>query len=414
MGKGKSSGKSGGKAANQPFSGGQGDPPKAEGGKKYSPQDDKDGTTVGTEEELSAQKLARAQLKDPNEPLPADYMTTWKNAVMAALAKDKRFAREAQYLRDQDWVNQTPGEGPDAFADIVGGKFYKNGTASSESVYKNYFYDAPKGDIHHPRGMAKDLVRLLDDPAWQPITSVARVMPDGSLKSADPYKANYVVANTRTGIAEVTNPDTGETYVGPTDDTNGAAFGGDGSDTGEMSHALTEKLPAGKKAQITLYRNTAGNGTPGYLTNDEWKEALGYIKKGWKINNRADLLKARAGGMLLLYGYWSVAHGQDQRAVGYADTLTTHQGGGFVKEGSDRTFVGDGLFPLSRVGDATSDNFTIATGALDFYVGGIPTTARPMFTDYPAGKEGYQQYKADDAKWKRTQAAYNPFYIPTK
>ncbi|MEP7123287.1 MAG: hypothetical protein ABJE95_20330 [Byssovorax sp.] len=397
-----------------------GKPPVAEGGGTYGLQTDNDGTTNGTEEILSAQKLARAQKKDAGPPASDDYLKTWKNAVIDALDKDPRYKKEAQYLRDQDWVNQTPNSGADAFGDIVGGKFYNGGKSSPTQVYQNYFWNSPKGDIHHPRGMAKDLIPLLDDPAWQPVTSVARVMPDGTRRFADPYSSYYVVANKTGGLGVVTDPKTGEQFVGPTDDTNPDAFGGKGhtSDNGEVSNALVQQIP-GKKAQIDIYRDTAGSGTPGYLTNDEWKEALGYVKKGWKINNRADLLKARAGGLLLLYGYWSVMHGVDERAVGFADPTSLHLGGGFVKEGSDRTFVGDQFLPLSRVGDATSDNFTIATGALDFYVGGIPTTPRPTppevgKLDKAALAKANAEYKKELATWKDVQSAYNPFYIPTK
>ncbi len=382
--------------------------------KSYSLMTDNDGTTTGTEEIVSAQKLARAQKKDAGPTPSADAIKTWKQAVIDALAKDPRYAKETQYLKDQDWVDQTPNSGSDAFADVTSGMFYKqtpgNANASSDQVYNNYFWDSPKGNIHKPQGMAKDLLGLLDDPSWQPVTSVARVMPDGSKQAANPYTSNYVVATKTGGVGVVTDPKTGQQFVGPTDDTNPNAFGGDGSDSGEVSNNIVSNIPGGK-ANIQILPNTAGTGIPGYLTNDEWKEALGYMKKGWKINNRADLLVARAGGMKLLQGYWNVMHGTDQKAVGYADPASVHQGGGYVKEGSDTAHVGDQLAPLSRVGDGTSDNMNLTTGALDFYVGGIPTTPKPTTDGIDMkDKKAAAQYEADLKKWQDIQAAYNPFY----
>src|SRR4051812_48411200 len=81
-----------------------GKPPTAESGGTHELQTDKDGTTTGTEELLSAQKLARAQKKDAGPPVSQDALTTWKEAVIATLDKNPKYAKEAQYLRDQNWL----------------------------------------------------------------------------------------------------------------------------------------------------------------------------------------------------------------------------------------------------------------------------------------------------------------------
>jgi hypothetical protein len=436
----------------------------------YGKMIDNDGTTPAKEEELSAasyqDKLAKAAAKaaedkakadaaaakkakkkgqappaappppaltrtaeETSPPIPTEPpMKVWKEAVIAALAKDPRFTSEAKYLQDQKWVDQTPGSGSDAFADVVGGQLYKQQPGNSDAeraaahkplvdsdeLYHKYWW---AGGAHTPTGMAKDLRGLLDDSAWQPITTVARVMPDGTTASADPYTAFYGVARHKGGMLVVTDPKTGKVVgAGPIDDTNPNAFGGDGTDTGEMSNSLAGQVP-GSKAGLELLPDTAGSGVPGCLTNDEWLEAVGYMRKGWKINNRADLLIARAGvaagskdraaALKVLYGLYSVRHGGDTKAVGYADPTTKHEGGGYMNQGSNTVFVGPILAPLARVGDGTSDGLKAVNGALDFYVGGIPTEEPSINAlDTPA------KQKADLDKWKRQQAAFNPFYDP--
>lgn len=72
-------------------------------------------------------------------------------------------------------------------------------------------------------------------------------------------------------------------------------------------------------------------------------------------------------GMILIEGYPNVFHGRDLKKVGYADVACVHTGGGHVAEGSATVFVGK--YPLSRVGDATSDGLAVVSGADEVLVG---------------------------------------------
>lgn len=82
--------------------------------------------------------------------------------------------------------------------------------------------------------------------------------------------------------------------------------------------------------------------------------------------------KKTAGGPTLERGFMTVAIGPELRRAGYADAACTHTGGGSVREGAHGVYVG--RFPLSRVGDATTDGLAIVTGCESVVIGGPPTT----------------------------------------
>ena len=78
--------------------------------------------------------------------------------------------------------------------------------------------------------------------------------------------------------------------------------------------------------------------------------------------------KSSGGGPKLKKGFKTVAVGPQFRRVGYASADCLHEAGGYVNEGSATVYVG--TFPMSRVGDGTSDGYGIVTGAEAVFVGG--------------------------------------------
>ena len=97
-------------------------------------------------------------------------------------------------------------------------------------------------------------------------------------------------------------------------------------------------------------------------------------RKARGLDGPAPMPKIEGGGPLLLNGWWNVMHGADTRCVGYANPLSLHEAGGYMLFGSNSCFVGDGLFPVSRIGDGTSDGKNAVTGASDCCIGGVPTS----------------------------------------
>jgi hypothetical protein len=141
--------------------------------------------------------------------------------------------------------------------------------------------------------------------------------------------------------------------------------------------------------------------SPGHLTNDEWDEiGQNDLKNpdGTYPNNATQLQAARDakakadadaaakkakpaakakgksssndGGPKLLQGYATVMHGKDAKKIGYANTAAVHAAGGSMNQGSNTAFVGPEAFPISRVGDGTTDDKVAVSGADDFLVGG--------------------------------------------
>lgn len=117
--------------------------------------------------------------------------------------------------------------------------------------------------------------------------------------------------------------------------------------------------------------------------NDGGKKALGDLdaqakekaKKEKEAKEKQGQASADAGGgrYQLVKGFPTVAVGQNQRLVGYADAACLHTGGGYVLEGSSTVYVGQ--FPLARVADSTSDGYAVKTGDDTVFIGGAPTSA---------------------------------------
>jgi len=273
-------------------------------------------------------------------------------------------------------------------------------------VYQKYTWGT---DDHHPsdkylsgviqgndadRKPIKGQPTLMNDAAMQPVTSVKRKHSDGTTQSANPYRDNYAVGAKRGNLIKVTYPN-GDVHYMPTDDTNGGAsfFGGRTNDLGEVStHAMYGYKAGTKDVTMQSVGNLSNPSGGDYFTNDEWDEigSNNYRNPDGTIpNSREELEAARkkagknkpppktasnaGGGPLLLVGYPTVMHGADFRNVGYANTVSEHAAGGWMAYGSNTVFVGPERFPVSRVGDETSDGQAAETGAEDFFIGGTPT-----------------------------------------
>lgn len=400
--------------------------PKAAPALPYSKKICYDGLDMAGETQLSVQKLTRATMKKGGkEQTKKEQEKSWKEQVYQRL-KDHNRNEEVKYLDDNNWLGNQKGpdgnlvnpdgqalDGKDAFSNLWqkgSPSFQKaNPGASSDSVYHGYVWGH---SAHHPsddylagvlgkhsskKKNGENNSDLMHDSAMQPITAVQRKYPDGSIRSSDPLKNNYAVAKQTGRLIKVTYAN-GEEHFMPADEQNSHSDlsgdkGADVSNAGEMSqHASTygsgnvNMEPVGK---------LSSKGVGDYMTNEEWDEIGkgGYKNPDGTIpNTRSQLDEARkakgvkppakpaekqasadTGGPKLLYGYWNVMHGADFRCVGYADSLSVHQQGGWMEYGSNTAFVGQGCFPLSRQGDGTSDGLAATTGAEDFMVGGSPT-----------------------------------------
>lgn len=144
------------------------------------------------------------------------------------------------------------------------------------------------------------------------------------------------------------------------------------------------------KVDITVFEGSGGLNTKaeeGYLNYDEIQRAGKLIEEGkaQSIRTRKELEEAekKAGivqpapqqqaGLRLEHGFPTVAIGSDLRRVGYACEECTHEGGGYVIEGSSSVYVGK--YPFARIADATNDGLGVVSGAETVFIGGTPTTA---------------------------------------
>ncbi|HVY45289.1 MAG TPA: hypothetical protein VHB21_05390 [Minicystis sp.] len=367
----------------------------------YSIKKDFDGSGIGREEELSVQRVTRAvEASTGQKTSDSDAKKAWKKKVIQRL-KDYGFDKDANYLEqhwgDDDWL--TDG---DAFGDVYSGKVWGGKNPYANHVWGTSKHNPPSSTLagamegNDKNGKhIKGKERLMHDSSFQQITSVMRKHADGSTKTPNPETDNYAVAKKANRLVKV-DYDNGQTHWMPSDDTNSGsdisgAKGANTSNAGELSnHAATAY--GGSNVNMH-YAGTLGP-HPGYLTNDEWDEIgkNGYTNPDGTIPNNPDQLaaarKARGvkappatsssgGGPLLLYGYWSLMHGADTRCVGFANAESVHAAGGFMMYGSNTTFVSPSFFPVSRVGDGTSDGKAAVTGAGDCFIGGSPATSGP-------------------------------------
>jgi hypothetical protein len=376
---------------------------------------DTDGTTAAGEEQQSVRKVTRATAAGKTQ---AQLDKEWKQAVMQRL-KDLKKTNEVNYLNSKNWLgDQTDAkgnlldpsgqgqalDGNDAFGDL-----WQHGTpqfqaahpnASTDEVYHGYTWGTSAhnpGDSHLAGAMAgvkktkKTPGRdsLMDDPAFQTITSVQRKQADGTKASPNPLTDNYAVGARAGDLVKVTYPD-GSVHYMPADDTNPHASltGGSSGDTGEMSTHAMYGSPAGTSVTMQPMGRLSNPLNGDHLSNDEWDEigSNNYRNPDGTIpNTKAQLDAARtkagkappappktadAGGPKLLQGFPTVMHGADARNIGYANNDSVHAAGGYMKEGSNTVLVGPQNLPVSRVGDGTSDGLVAVSGADDLFVGG--------------------------------------------
>jgi hypothetical protein len=323
-----------------------------------------------------------------------------------------------------------PLDGNDAFADLwqKGTPEWQaaHPNAKSDAIYHGYTYGT---DIHHPSDsyLAGAMVgndasghhigankkkgtpgesNLMDDASFQTVTSVQRKHADGTKQFANPLTDNYAVGARAGDLVKVTYPN-GEVHYMPTDDTNpGSNFYNTAKqdNLGEVStHALNGNPTDTQVSMQAVGRLHNWKDGGDYFTNDEWDEigSNGYKNADGTIpNTRKELDAARenakakkddappkddakpkkggsskkgadgGGGPKLLQGHPTALHGADARPIGYANTASVHAQGGSMLEGSSTAFVGPEAYPISRVGDGTTDDMVAVTGAEDFFVGG--------------------------------------------
>jgi hypothetical protein len=285
------------------------------------------------------------------------------------------------------------------------------------------------GYREHKRTMWNLLARrgLAYEGDWQNVTSTSFVNQKGERIYADPMKDEYIVSSKAKGtFALVTYPNGVSRYLRVLEA---------GTNIGEVSLAgwrsagypdVTPRSAPTSKLKVEFLAGSGGLGSSeelAHLNPDEVQRAGKLIREG-KLKNvttRNDLIRAENAerkargepevplqeepppkekekaakdgekgkaaskgkgsgkskktadaGLLLLKGSPEmVGIGPEMRRVGYAYTDCIHQGGGYVVEG---TTVYVGKFPMSRVGDATSDGLGIVTGSPDVFIGGPTMT----------------------------------------
>jgi hypothetical protein len=385
---------------------------------------DYDGLTMRQEESLSVERVTRANAAGKTQQ---ELEKEWKQAVMQRL-KDLKKEDEINYLNQHNWLGDQkdaqgnlldptgqgqPLDGNDAFGDLWQRgtpKFQKaNPNASSDRVYQGYTWGKGKrtSDEYLAGAMSGKKAdkkkgtpgrsMLMHDPAFQTTTTVQRKHADGTRQSANPLRDNFAVGARPGDLVKVTYPN-GDVHYMPTDDVNpNSNFFNPSSQSnlGEVSKHAQNGYPAGTKTGVTMQVvGRLSNPLSGdYLTNEEWDEigSNNYRNPdGTYPNTRKQLEAAReaagknkpppktasnaGGGPLLLVGHPTVMHGADFRNVGYANAVSEHAAGGWMAYGSNTVFVGPERFPVSRVGDETSDGQAAVTGAEDFFIGGTPTS----------------------------------------
>lgn len=354
----------------------------------------------GDEEKKYTKKEADKLAKEQVDALSADdqkkYMREWKQAVIDRM-KTQGYKKDAGILTGDgkegstSWLDQTPGAKDDLFRKIYDGK-----------DYNGYRYP-----LLTALGSG-----LVTDPAWQPETSASFINKDGEKTYANPTTEYYWVSDGKTypigTFAKVTGPN-GKSVYARALDANGtkgiSANGAGGKRQLEASPALFQALgysASGMSApdgdfKVQVFPGSSGGVARdklGHLTNAETQEAGKLIEDGTvkSISSKEDLDRAKKAkeekdkgekdkappkddkktGLLLRKGFPGVYHGREQYEVGYACVDCLHDGGGFVKEGSDTVYVGK--YPLSRIADATSDGLNVVSGGPGTWVGGGTTS----------------------------------------
>jgi hypothetical protein len=342
-----------------------------------------------------ADKLAKEQVDGLSADDQKKYMRDWKQAVIDRM-QDQGYKKDAGVLAGDgkpgstSWLDQSPGGKDDLFRKIYDGK-----------DYNKYRYPLLKA-------LGSNLVV---DPAWQPETSASFINKDGEKTYANPTTEYYWVSDGKTypmgTFAKITGPNGKSVYARALDSNGGKGISANGTSGRQLeaSPALFQALgysasgmsaPAGD-FNVQVFPGSSGGVARdklGHLTNAETQEAGKLIEDGTvkSISSKEDLDRAKKAkeekekgekggdqpkeekkaGLLLRKGFTSVYHGREQYEVGYACVDCIHDGGGFVKEGSDTVYVGK--YPLSRIADATSDGLNVVSGGPDTWVGGGTTS----------------------------------------
>lgn len=345
-------------------------------GKYHANQEDTDGSPFHIEEERSVakfvKKLTRAKKKGEAKTPPEHPVKLWKQKVIQRL-RDTGHKPEADYLQ-KNWGDDDTLSDNDAFA-----KVWKQQAGLTKGYHYSYLWDGhPHGATTKSIGGA--LQGLLADPSYQhKVSEVNRVRTDGN--EGPGADDNYAVWPRTGRLIKVQYGNPPSTHYMPSDDTNP-----EGRSSGELSYHAAHSYGT------TNMKTDAGalGPHPGYLSNDQWdfigENNLRNENNTFPNNQKDfdDAVKKRGltfpptkpkptasagGGTELLYGYGTVLHGTDNRTIGYADAASTHEAGGHMAQGSSTVFVGPEQYPVSRVGDATSDGMFAVTGAEDFLVG---------------------------------------------
>ena len=325
----------------------------------------------------------------------------WKQAFIDKAAGMKGYGDFAKKLTADKWVDQVPGQGQDTFADLYGAQ--------------REHYNGWRRPLLNGLGTS-----LVFDPDWQPETSASLIDAAGKAVYPDPDKDPYWVTSYHyddklkkwVGYppgtwAKITGPNGKSVFARALDGNQTLGVDPAGAvdkHQVEASPALWQSmgyhatgttgidgLADGTKFTVEVFPGSRGSGALGYLDAKQTQEAGQMIADGKvkSITGPDDLTRAKkasepeAGdaakpaaapapkdkktGMLLLEGFPNVFHGRDMRMVGYADAACVHSGGGHVAAGSATVFVGK--YPLSRVGDATSDGLAVVSGADEVLVG---------------------------------------------
>jgi hypothetical protein len=339
-----------------------------------------DGISVASFESLSAEKSGKS-------------IDAWRSAVVSALQEAKQgdmaigkaTLSEEQASEFHNVAKALSGEtkgvakwsSPDELESLLDGKVPELSDYAGNGA----------GYREHKRPMWNYLKRkgLAYEADWQRETSASWVDAKGKVTYADAATEPYFVASSKDEIplgsfAKITangktiyarmmegGPALGEISIG--------AWKGLGYTSVTPNAAPTDKVT------IEVLNDSGGMSSSfekGHLSYDEIQRAGKLIEDGKvkSIKTRDDLLKAegksdepkKTASIRLERGFKTVAIGSNMRRVGYASADCTHDGGGYVKEGSATVFVGP--HPFSRIGDGTSDDLGILTGDDSVFVGG--------------------------------------------
>lgn len=377
-----------------------------------------DGINVANFEKLSQKVSGKSTLQEWREAVIDSLRSASKGDVRGRTAKGNPVkltqaqAKELNKVGDAlagPTAGQTAWNSPDQLEALLDGKVpgleQFGGTGSGYTQHKRPLWGYLK-----EQGLAYE-------GAWQRETSISWVSQGGKRTFADASEIPYFVAPMDGSIppgtfAKITAPNGNSVYARAIE--TGPALG-------EVSLAVYEGLgyqnvtpnaaPV-KQLDIQVFKGSGGmsrNYEAGYLSYDEIQRAGKLVEEGKlsSVKTRNDLLRAegkplqdeshlqpkpkpktegkkggkgkggkgggKTAGLLLLKGYPTVAIGETMRLVGYANPACVHQGGGYVCEGSATVYVGQ--FPFARIGDATSDQLAVASGAETVFIGGPPTSA---------------------------------------